>query len=213
VKRVSERARTKNFSERIRNHFRMQIRMVFQNGFRTQFRIFYSTTDFSRCPHLSRGSLLHFGCGGNGVFEKSEDKDLPSWFSRGISGVSTSTMVFKIQALTRRIGFTSAIKQWVFDMEFMDMSTHLEIFHQESHFTSEFAVVPPSVLDIFLPAPFWGRQQVVVHSSEESGLTTSSSYIPSWIISSGFQEDAAPSRMDHPLQSVPQSGFFCLLRI
>jgi len=120
-------------------------------------------------------------------------------FSRGISGLSTSTMVFKIQALTRRIGFT--IKQWVFYMEFMDMSTHLEIFHQESHFTSEFAVVPPSVLDILLPAPFWGRQQVVVHSSEEGGLTTSSSYIPLWIISSGFQEDEAPSRMDHPLQS------------
>jgi hypothetical protein len=81
-------------------------------------------------------------------------------------------MVFKIQALTRRIGLTSAIKQWVFLYGVMDMSTHLEIFQQESHFTtSEFAVVPPSVLDILLPAPFWGRQQVMVHSSEESGLT------------------------------------------
>jgi len=133
------------------------------------FHIFYKMSS-----SLARRSLLHTGCGGNGVFEKSEDKNLPLvWlFSRGISGVSTSTMVFKIQALTRRIGLTSAIKQWVFLYGVTDISTHLEIFQQESNFTtSEFAVIPPSVLDILLPAPYWGRQQVVVHSSEESGST------------------------------------------
>lgn len=150
--------------------------MVFQNGFHTQFRILLLFHDgfFKMSSSLSPCSLLHAGCGGNGGFEKSEDWNLSLvwFFSRGISGVSTSTMVFKIQALTRRIGLTSAIKQWVFLYGVLDMSTHLEIFQQESHFTtSEFAVIPPSVLDILLPAPFWGRQQVVVHSSEESGLT------------------------------------------
>jgi len=74
--------------------------LLFHNGF------------FKMSSSLSPCSLLHVGCGGNGGFEKSEDEYLPLvWlFFRGISGVSTSTMVFKIQALTRRIGLTSAIK-------------------------------------------------------------------------------------------------------
>jgi len=88
---------------------------------------------FKMSSSLSRCSLLHAGCGGNGGFEKSEDNNLPlvRLFSRAISGVSTSTMVFNIQVLTRRIGLTSAIKQWVFLYGVMDMSTHLEIFQQE----------------------------------------------------------------------------------
>jgi len=115
---------------------------------------------FKMSSSLTRCSLLHTGCGDNGVFEKSEDKNLPLvWlFSRGISGVSTSTVVFKNQALTRRIGLLLLCKQWVFLYGVMDISTHLEIFQQESHFTtSEFAVIPSSVLDILLPAPFLGE--------------------------------------------------------
>jgi len=73
---------------------------------------------FKMSSSLSRCSLLHAGCGG---FEKSEDNLI---FRR----VSTSTMVSNIQALTRRIGLTSAIKHWVLLYGVMDMSTHLEIF-------------------------------------------------------------------------------------
>jgi len=150
--------------------------MVFQNCFRTTFEcFFYSAMDFSRCPHL----FLVVLCSTLVVEATESSRRVKTriflwcgYFSRGISGLSTSTLVFKIQALTRRIGFTSAIKQWVFLYGVMDMSTHLEIFQQESHCTTpEFAVIPPSVLDILLPAPLWGRQQVLVHSSEESWLT------------------------------------------
>lgn len=193
-----------------------------QKGFPTtltQFGIFLLSMDFSRCPHLSRCSLLHAPWVVEGTETPRRVKTrMFFWlFSPGISGVSTSTMVFNIQPLTRRIGLTSAIKQFLYGV--MDMSTHLEIFQQESYYILYYMGM--CRLPSFRPghlAPCSLLREATGHGAQfrrewvdkkRAHLTHMSIVHP--FVDHFFREseDEPPSRMDHPLQS----GFFTLLRI